>query len=284
MLLLKSQLHATVAAITFRRVMRWMSQPSSTGGSQQQQQRQQQGPWQQRQWLISGPTTPTHRARARSLGGGTGAAAVHTSSSNSSLKEPLLPQPPATLPLLYHPANAEHEGAGYSSPVSSSSAVDFIENVTVGTPEGVLPSALTTPSAGAISIRPQGPIGGPYGRGGRGAEQQGGPGGAGRKGAGVGMSGRHGSAAAGRGRSGEQRQQTGAYSGADGEQVSSSGYDSDSSSNAGVPASSRDRTTAVMSAHWLKPEYYFQVGPWMEILAQHPDCTGYGVLFRHVLY
>jgi hypothetical protein len=274
-LLLTSHSYAVAAAVTFYRVMRWMSQPSSTGGSQQQQQqRQQQGPWQQRQWLISGPTTPTHRARARSLGGGTGAAAVHTSSSNSSLKEPLLPQPPATLPLLYHPANAEHEGAGYSSPVSSSSAVDFIENVTVGTPEGVLPSALTTPSAGAISIRPQGPIGGPYGRGGRGAEQQGGLGGAGRRGAGVGMSGRQGAAAAGRGRSGEQRQQTGAYSGADVEQVSSSGYDSDSSSNAGVPVSSRDRTTAVMSAHWLKPEYYFQVNPWTRLFSKGSQLCG----------
>jgi hypothetical protein len=38
------------------------------------------------------------------------------------------------------------------------------------------------------------------------------------------------------------------------------GYDSDSSSNAGVPVCSRDRMTATLSAHWLKPEYYFQVG------------------------
>jgi hypothetical protein len=30
--------------------------------------------------------------------------------------------------------------------------------------------------------------------------------------------------------------------------------------NAGVPVSRRDRTTATLSAHWLKPEYYFQVG------------------------
>jgi hypothetical protein len=58
--------------------MRWMNQPGSYGSvAEQQQPRQQQqaGPWQQRQWLISGPTPPS-RARHRSLGGGTGEPSV----------------------------------------------------------------------------------------------------------------------------------------------------------------------------------------------------------------
>jgi hypothetical protein len=51
------------------RVMRWMHQPGSSSHSPHQQQHQ--GPWQQRQWLISGPNTLS-RPRARSLGGGAG--------------------------------------------------------------------------------------------------------------------------------------------------------------------------------------------------------------------
>lgn len=181
-----------------------------------------------------------------------GAAAALDSSSG--LKEPLLSQAPPTLPLLYRPATSEHEGAGYSSPVSSSAAVDFFDAssaaaAAVGTPDGVLPSALTTPSAGAISIRPQGP--GPLS-------------GLGRGGQGIGAGGRGRGDGKGLGKSGSRGSGSGGNLNRDTQQELSSGYESDTSSVAG--GSEGNRTTAHLSAAWLKPEYYFHgnepLPPW----------------------
>lgn len=206
---------------------------------------------------------------------------IHSSGSGT-LKDSLLPggssnKPPlgggGTLPLLYHPPSAEHEGAGYSSPVSSTSAADFIEAVTVGTPDALLPSALTTPSAGAISIRPQGPLG--YAAassihrgtgGGGGGLSGGGSQGLGRRGSqgsaaldkGLAAGGHHSHHHSQRGGGGGAGGAGGGglLSGSGASLRDSSGYDSDASSNAGVGGG--DSNTVHLSGLWLKPGYYFQ--------------------------
>lgn len=182
------------------------------------------------------------------------------------------------LPLLYHPATSQHEGAGYSSPVSSSSAVvDFFDggNAMVGTPDGLLPSALTTPSAGAISIRPGGPMGvgggGSRGgaRGGRAGvgqqqqQQQGGSllAGGGSAGAGAGAK----SAAAARGSSKNQQRRAQQQQQREREQQQQySGYESDSSSSSMAGGMGGAGNTVHLSANWLKPDsqhYFFNNEP-----------------------